>query len=165
MGVTSVPFFLLFFAIVVFFAVWRGGGPERVTAIAYIVALAGSAAAGFLRVPGNFRVVPTGLFLVDTLLLVALCVIAIRANRWWIIPAAGCQLVAVLVHAGKLLNPAMIPNSYEFLVDIWSWPMVALLALGSWAHRRRLADGIIVPDWKPSSARRRLPTLPKRRAD
>jgi hypothetical protein len=153
-AVSSVPFFMIFFVAVVVFAVLRGGGAERATAGAYTAALAGSAYFGFLRVPGNFRVVPLGLFLVDFLLLVALCAIAVRANRWWIIPAAGCQLVAVLVHTGKLLDPNMVPRSYEFLTDVWSWPMVALLAIGTWAHRRRLKQGIIVPDWKPSSDRR-----------
>lgn len=154
---SSVPFFLLFFAIVVSWAMLRGGGPERITAGAYIIALAATLYGGFLRVPGNFQVVPLGLFVTDAALLMALCLIAIRANRWWVIPAAGCQLVAVLVHTGKLLDPGMIPNSYEFLTDIWSWPMVALLAIGTWAHRRRTSRAIIVLDWKPSYARRRLP--------
>ena len=98
---TSIPFFLIFFFVVVALAAWRGGGPERVTAGADVIALAGSAYVGFLHVPGNFRVVPIGLFLVDGLLLIALCAIAVRANRWWPIPATGCQLVAVLVHAGS----------------------------------------------------------------
>jgi hypothetical protein len=151
--VTSVPFFLVFFATVLIFALLRGGGPERITAIAYILALAGSAADGFLRVPGNFRVVPIGLFLSDAALLIALSLIAIRANRWWIIPTAGCQLVAVLAHTAKFIDPAMIPDGYEFLIDIWSWPMVALLGYGTWAHRRRLERGIIVRDWKSFSNR------------
>lgn len=162
---TSVPFFLVFFVIVVMFATWRGGGPERGTAVAFVLALAGSASVGFIEVPGEFRVVPIGLLLVDFLLLAGLCTIAVRANRWWPIPVAGCQLVAVLVHAGKLLQPAMIPNSYAFLITIWSWPMVALLASGTWAHRRRLAEGIFVPDWKPSFRRRRSPIPAEPRPD
>jgi hypothetical protein len=156
---------MAFFLAVVIYSVWRGGGPERATAIAYVLALAGSIYAGFLHVPGNFRVVPVGLFLCDTALLMGLCLITIRANRWWIIPAAGGQLVAVLVHAGKLLDPSMIPQSYKFLTDIWSWPMVALLALGTLAHRRRLARGIIVPDWKPSLPRQRFRMQPARLGD
>jgi len=152
--VTSVPYFLIFFALVVGFAAWRGGGPERATAAACLIALVGTISGGFLHVVGNFRVVPIHLFLVDVALLLALCIIALRANRWWPVPVAGCQLVAVLVHAAKLIDPGMIPNGYAFLVTIWSWPMVALLALGTWTHRRRTARGIIVPDWKPISARR-----------
>lgn len=155
---SSVPFFLLFFAIIAAFAIGRGGGPERTTAYAYIAALAGSASVGIIHMPGAFRVVPTTVLVVDMILLIALCLIAIRANRWWPIPSAGCQLVAVLVHAGKLLDPAMIPQGYAFLVTIWSWPMVTLLALGTAAHRRRRAAGIFVPDWKPSSARHPSPT-------
>jgi hypothetical protein len=150
--VTSVPFFLSFFAFVVSFAIWRGGGPERVTAMAYVIALAATLYTGFLRVPGDYRVVPVGLFATDAILLIVLCLIAVRANRWWIIPAAGCQLVTVLVHTGKLLDPTMIPVSYELLTDMWSWPMVALLAAATCAHRSRLRRGIIVPDWKLSSA-------------
>jgi hypothetical protein len=156
--VTSVPFFLAFFALVVVFAIARGGGPERTSAVAMITALAGSAWVGFLSLPGGFRVASLGLLVVDSLLLVALCAIAIRANRWWPIPVAGCQLVAVLVHAGKLLDSAMIPNGYAFLVTIWSWPMVLMLGLGTWAHRRRLSNRVIVPGWKPSSGPPRSPT-------
>lgn len=156
---TSVPFFLAFFTSAVAYALLRGGGPERVTAAAYSIALAGSLVVG-THVPGNFRVVPIGLFSVDLALLIALCVIAIRANRWWIIPAAGCQLVTVLVHAGKALHPAMIPNSYAFLADILSWPMVMFLAAGVWAYRRRRAKRITMPDWKPFSVppRSRMPS-------
>lgn len=158
---TSVPFFLIFFVLVVVYSAWAGGGPERVTTAAFVLGLAGTVSGGFMQVSGQFRIVPVHLLIVDVVLLMALCVIAIRANRWWPIPAAGCQLVAVLVHAGKLMQPDMIPNGYAFLVTIWSWPMVALLALGTWAHRRRLAEGIIVADWKPSSGRRKLPIRPQ----
>ena len=152
---TSVPFFLTFFVLAVSFATWRGAGPERVTAGAYVIALAATL---YVGAPGNFEVVPVALLLVDIALLMGLSLIAVRANRWWIIPAAGSQLVAVLVHASKLIEPAMIPNSYVFLTDIWSWPMVALLCLGTWAHQRRIDQEVIVPDWKPSSAPHPSPT-------
>ena len=152
---TSVPFFLLLFAVAVSYAALRGGRPERWTAFAYLVALAGSASLGLMRIAGNFSVVPMQLFVVDALLLLALAILAIRANRIWLIPAAGCQLVAVLVHATKLIDPGMIPNGYAFLTTIWSWPMVLLLAYGTWRYRRREATGTAIPDWKASSAPRR----------
>jgi len=154
---SSVPFFVAFIVVVVAYAMIKGGGPERSTALAYILASAGSLSLSFFRMPGEFQIVPMHLLLTDILLLVALCAIAIRANRWWPIPVAGCQLVAVLVHAGKLLYPSMIPDSYALLTTIWSWPMVILLGLGAWAYRRRQAQGIIAPDWKPSSRRHRSP--------
>ena len=154
---TSVPFFLAFFVIVISFALSRGGGPEKAGAATYVIALAASASIGVVHMPGGFQAVPLTLFLADVLLLIALMILAIGANRWWPIPAAGCQLVAVLVHTAKLLDPAMIPNGYAFLVTIWSWPMVALLGLGTWSHRRRLSQDIIGPDWKPFSALRLSP--------
>ena len=162
---SSVPFFVIFLLAVLMYALARGGGPERVVAVAYIVASAGSLSLSFFEMPGRFQSVPVHIFLTDILLLIALSYLAVRANRWWIIPAAGCQLVATLVHAGKLLSPEMIPASYAILMTVWSWPMVALLGLGTWAHRRRMADGIIVPDWKPSFARRRSPILREPQTD
>ena len=154
---SSVPFFVALLLIVMAFALAKGGGPERAVAVAYIIASAGSLSLSFFEMPSRFEVVPVHILVSDILLLAALCVLAIHANRWWVIPVAGCQLVAVLVHTGKLVNPDMIPNGYAFLTTIWSWPMVALLAGGTWRHQRRLAQGIIAPDWKPSSRPRRLP--------
>ena len=162
---SSVPFFVIFILAAVSYALVRGGGPEWTTAVAFIVASAGSLSVGFLHMPGGFQSVPARLFFVDVLLLFGLCLIAIRANRWWPIPVAGCQMVAVLVHAGKLLDPAMIPNGYAFLVKISSWPMVALLTYGTWTHRSRLRRGIIVPDWKPSLRRQPYQTLRVRPSD
>ena len=162
---SSVLYFVIFIVAVVAYAFARGGGPERSTAIGFILASAGSLSVGFWHMPGEFQAVPVRLFFVDALLLLGLCLIAIRANRWWPIPVAGCQLVAVLVHAGKLLDPVMIPNGYAFLVKISSWPMVALLAYGTWTHRSRLRRGIIVPDWKPSLRRQPYRTLRVRPSD
>src|SRR5690349_6616306 len=117
---SSVPFFVIFILVTVAYALARGGGPERTIVIAFIGAAIGSLSVGFLHMPGGFQSVPARLFFIDVLLLFGLCLIAIRANRWWPIPVAGCQLVAVLVHAGKLLDPGMIPNGYAFLVKIVS---------------------------------------------
>jgi hypothetical protein len=149
---SSVPVFVAFLGAVLFYAAIWGAAPERLVALSYMIASAGSLLFALSTMPGQFRVVPVHLLIVDILLLAALCVIAVRANRLWPIPAASCQLVAVLVHAGKLVHPEMIPNGYAFLVTIWSWPMLLLLALGTRAHQRRLAEGLTVPDWKPSSA-------------
>ena len=162
---SSVPFFVIFILLTVTYALARGGGPERTTAIAFIGGAIGSLSVGFVHMPGEFRSVPVRLLFVDALLLLGLCLIAMRANRWWPIPVAGCQLVAVLVHAGKLLDSAMIPSGYAFLVKIMSWPMVALLAYGTWTHRRRLRRRIIVRDWKPSSMQQPSPMLRVRPSD
>ena len=124
-------------------------------AVAYILASAGSLSLSLFAMPGNFRVVPWHLFLVDVLLLLGLALLAIRANRLWLIPAAGCQLVAVLVHITRLIDPDMIPNGYAFLTTIWSWPMVLLLASGTWLYRKRAATGTAIPDWKASFTPRR----------
>ena len=145
---SSVPFFVVFLIASLAYALVRGRGPERAVAVAYILASAGSLSLSLFAMPGNFRVVPWHLFLVDVLLLGVLVALAIRANRLWLIPAAGCQLVAVMVHITRLIDPAMIPNGYAFLTTIWSWPMVLLLASGTWLYHRRKVTGVAIPDWK-----------------
>ena len=89
--------------------------------------------------------------MIDIVWCVIFAVIAIRANRVWLIPFAACQAVEVLAHVAKLVDPTMLPKGYAFLTVIWSWPMLILLVWGTAAHQRRVASGILLPPWKNSS--------------
>ena len=139
-------------ALSVGYAFWRGDGPERVTAAAFLAGVAASATLGLFKMPGGFASVPVRLLIIDIVWAGIFILIAIRANRAWLIPFAACQIVAVLGHIAKLIDPRMIPKGYAFLTVIWSWPMLILLALGTMAHQRRVANGILLPAWKGSSA-------------
>lgn len=143
-----VPYFEIFLIVALGYALLRGGGPERIAALLYMLGSAGSLVGGWRGMPGGFSIVPTYLLVVDVALLIGLLILSMRANRLWLVPATACQLVAVLVHVTKLVAPAMIPMSYAFLITIWSWPMVFLLAIGTRRHRRRAKAGTVTPDWK-----------------
>ena len=141
------------------YAIARGGPPERLAAVLFLLGVAASATLGLFEMPGSFASVPARLVLIDIVWALLFTLLAVRANRLWLVPFAACQVVAALVHVTRLLFPAMIPTSYAFLTMIWSWPMIALLAGGTFAYRRRLAAGSVIAHWKPSFRQQRSKTL------
>ena len=136
------------------YALWAGGGPERVGATGYAL----SVAATFLIVPApdqppwlNLEV---GVFIVDAVTFVAFIVIALRANRYLAImgerPFSGS---AVLGHLARLVMPDTFWRAYAVVLTIWSYPILALIALGTFLHRQRLARDGADRSWMSSSGR------------
>lgn len=119
------------------YALWRGGAPERIAAIAMLAATVASALVR-ADVDHRFIEMETGLLVVDGLLLLILVAIALRADRGWPLLIAGLHLVTVGTHAIKLLEPDMIRVTYAVMLAFWSYPMVITLAIGTWRHRQRL---------------------------
>ena len=94
------PFlFMGFFAASVVYSAWKGGAPERWAAVLLVLGLTGSASVGVIQIDGAFHSLPLRLAIVDTLLACALVVLALLANRLWVIPLASCQMAAVPVFA------------------------------------------------------------------
>jgi hypothetical protein len=150
------PFlFLGFFAVSVVYSAWRGGVPERWAAALLLVGLIASASAGVIQIQGAFHGLSLPLAIVDTVLAFALVLLALLANRIWVIPLASCQIAAALGHFAKLVAPDIVPLGYAFLVSIWGWPMTALLAFGAWCHNKRAMTGYLDRPWRPSSRLRR----------
>ena len=141
------------------YAIVRGGPPERLAAALFLLGVAASATVGLFDMPGGFSDVTIRLALIDTLWALLFTMLAVSANRLWLIPFAACQIAAALVHLARLLFPGMIPAGYAFLTVIWSWPMIGLLAAGTFAHRTRVATGSNIPHWKPFFRQGRSKTL------
>ena len=72
-------------------------------------------------------------------------------------------------HLAMLLHPRVIPWAYAVVLSIWSYPILLLMAAGTFAHRRRLItercrsllDALLRPAWP--GRRRRLGRRPDRR--
>lgn len=153
----------MLFIVSIAFALIYGRQPERLTALFFTIALAGSATLGIQHMPGNFATLPIKLVAIDAALMLCLVALAIRANRVWIIGVAACQILAVLSHVAKAMSPLMMRNGYAFLITIWSWPMTLLLLGGTIACVMRQRHRRIIPDWKAFSEQQGLWTLAKRR--
>jgi hypothetical protein len=140
------------------YAMLKGGAPERIGAS---ILLAGSALT-FVMVTGparRFASMEIGILLVDVAALLAFLVLALRAERYWPLWITGLQLIGTAGHVVKLVEPDVIRWAYAFVLAFWAYPMMLLLAVGTWLHQRRLALHGADRSWSTSSARS-APTPP-----
>jgi hypothetical protein len=140
------------------YALLCGGSPERIGA-----ALQASAAVMshlMVSAPGlRFRSVEVGVLVVDVVLVLAFVVLALRAERFWPIWQAAFLAIGVMGHAAKLASPEVIPWAYAFVLNIWGYPTLFLLCVGTYRHRQRLKRNGVDRSWTSSSLsfRRRTP--------
>lgn len=134
------------------YAYWRGGPPERVGASIFLAAvvLTRIAVSGAAT---RYSSVEAGILIVDIATLAALVVLALTANRLWPLWVTALQAIGAAGHAVKLANPDVIRWAYAFALAFWSYPMLFLLALGTWNHQKRLAKHGVDKSWSTSSGR------------
>jgi hypothetical protein len=146
---------LLFNALLVFccgYAFLRGGAPERIAAAIFVVGTA-LTRIDTLYFGRGFGAIEVGVLAVDLGCLVAFLVLALRAERFWPLWLAALQVIGTAGHAVKLLAADMIPWGYAFLLAAGSYPMLLLIALGTYRHQQRLARHGADPSWSTFSAR------------
>lgn len=134
-------------------AMWRlGGGPERAAGAAFI---------GLLIVPAmtarltGFSLVMFGdlawtYVLLDIAAAGAFVVIALNANRGYLLWIAGFQLVAVSAHVVRMVIDTVSPIAYVILAVGPSYSQLLLLWAGLISHRQRLRRHGPYRDWRPS---------------
>jgi len=135
-----------------------GGGPERLGAAVYATACIASHFV-FSAAPSKFQSVEIGVFIIDVVLFVAFAAIAVRANRFWPIWVSALLGLGVLAHLARWAGPDTIPWAYQLAMSIWSYPILAIIAIGTFNHRKRLARSGTDRSWS-SSSRASGPRLP-----
>lgn len=139
-------FFLTAFLLTVSYALRRGGGPERT--------VAGMMAAGLIAslidlsfVAHRFHAPAYGVALTDFLMLVGFTWVALTADRFWTLWLAAVQAMPVLSHLAMILKPVPLPDYYKNTVQLWSYPLVALLAVGTLRHQLRRGTATRFERW------------------
>lgn len=110
-----------------------GGRDERVTAIVLIAAAFGTP----LLVWHGYTGPEVGVILVDLVLFGFLLQTALRSSAFWPLWATGFQLGAVTVHMAAYYLPHLKPLAYADTLVLWSYPVLAALAIGAWSESRR----------------------------
>ena len=129
-------FFLLALILVAGFAFWRGSRDERLVAAVCVI----GAAASFLLIrplATRFQSVETGIMLVDFAVFAGFLFVALRSPRFWPLWVAGLQLTTTLGHVLKGLSPDLLPQAYGAALQFWSYPILLILAVGTWRSYAR----------------------------
>lgn len=119
------------------YALLRGGTDERAIAA---TCLAGTFATVLVISPLRQRYagVEEGLMLVDLAVLAGFITVALRSRRFWPLWVAGLQLTTSLGHILKGVDQDLLPRAYGAALQFWSYPILLILAIGTYRSHRRL---------------------------
>lgn len=127
--------------------IWKGRRPEREAAVGLYVAQLLSGWVDHL-VLGEFR---WAVALVSAGLLAWLVHLSLRYNRWWLLFAAGAQLLALGTHVSSLVGPDALTWSVV-TTRMVAWVQIMVLGLfGVWE-----ANAAPYANQKPARAKPRM---------
>lgn len=132
-----------FLLLVCGYAFWRGRTDERIAAA---VALGASLATHFAISPDTIRYSSeeTGVMIVDSVTFLAFTFVALRSTRFWPLWVAGLQLTSTMAHLFKAVHVDLLPKAYAAALVFWSYPILIILAVGTWrSHQRRRRERLI----------------------
>lgn len=156
-----VAIFITLLLIAFVYAWWRGGGPERATATAFVIAYAMT----WLAMPPlskRYYQFDGATFVIDLTLFACLFLIMIRANRDWPIVMCALAAIGVLGHLAKLIDVELIRVVYKTLMVFWGWLALIILLLATHAHQRRLRRLGSDPSWRARPGRKTYETAEQR---
>jgi hypothetical protein len=78
-----------------------------------------------------------GVLLVDLAVLVALVVLMLRTDKYWLLWMTAFHVIGVLTHIAKMIDPLILPRAYSIGQGFWAYPMLVALAMGVSEERRR----------------------------
>jgi hypothetical protein len=82
--------------------------------------------------------VELGLFAIDAAVLAGFVAVALQSPRFWPLWVAGLQLTSSTSHLLKAVDIHLLPKAYGAAVALWSYPILVILAIGTWRGQRRM---------------------------
>jgi hypothetical protein len=134
-------YFLVSLIGVTAYALAAGARPERVGVVAYAVSAAVTYAILESHRSHRWQQVEAGIFVVDVVTFLFFVLLALRSNRFWPIWASAFLGLGVLGHVARWAagGAEVFWYAYAVSLTIWSYPIMAVIALGTWNHQRRHA--------------------------
>lgn len=129
--------FRVLLALVALYAFLRGRRDERQVSLMLVV---GVLATHLVISPlhGRFASFETPVFLVDVAVFFGFLWVALRSERFWPLWIAGLQLTTLFGHVMKLVDAGLFSWAYGAALAFWGYPIVLILAVGTWRGRRRM---------------------------
>jgi hypothetical protein len=139
------PVYYALLALCLIYALRSGGPPERIGAAILAVGSVISMALVLGRAD-HHRSVEIGVLLIDVACFAAFTILALRADRFWPLWVSALAGLGVLGHAGRLsLGPDIGRGAYIISLVLWSYPILVVIAIGTFNHHRRNARGGATP--------------------
>jgi hypothetical protein len=121
------------------YALWRGRLPERVTAVAMLLAWVSTQ----IMNTHNWAEPQYTIFVVDLIFLVILAGLALLSGRRWLMAAAAFHVLTVADHIATILDVQIRSYAYLTALVIWGYAVIAAMVIGTLLEaepeRRRLA--------------------------
>ena len=114
------------------YALLRGRTDAKIVAAVCIIANFTSYA-----LVSNYASVETGVMAIDVLTFVAFTYVALTSDRFWPLWISGLQLTTSLGHLLKGVEVDLLPIAYAASLRFWSYPILIILAVGTWRSQRR----------------------------
>jgi hypothetical protein len=144
-------YFVGFLALCTIYAFAAGGAPEKAGVGIYAFSVVVTHVLLMTHMD-RWRGIEFGVFIVDLVTFALFCLLAMRANRFWPIWVSALLGLGVLGHLARWAGPDVLWYAYAIVLTIWSYPILAIMALGTFNHRRRLARFKTDIPWSNSSA-------------
>jgi hypothetical protein len=116
------------------YALFRGRADSKIVAAVFLV---GDLSTLALR-SSSYASVQTGILVVDILGFIGFTYAALISDRFWPLWVSGLQLTSSMGHLFKAIDTHLLPLAYAASLRFWAWPMLIILAVGTWRGRRRL---------------------------
>ena len=128
--------FRVLLALVAIYALVRGRRDEREVGTIFVVGVVATELV--LPTPRQrFEGVETHLMLVDIAVFLGFTWVALRSERFWPLWIAGLQLTAIFGHVLKAIDLHLFARAYAAALVFWAYPMLLILAVGTWRNDRR----------------------------
>ncbi|HUP67441.1 MAG TPA: hypothetical protein VM145_04425 [Sphingomicrobium sp.] len=117
---------------------WRRGRSDERTVAAICVAASLVSLAVISSFNTLYSNLEVGVLMVDIATLAAFTFVAMRSDRFWPLWVSGLQLTTSVAHFLKVADPGLVPIAYSAAARMWSYPILIILAVGTWRGQRRM---------------------------
>lgn len=131
-----------------FFAHRRGGEPEKYVSTIFVLAFVIGIALRLVRGPASFVIVDYPQLLIEVVVLVAILVVAIHANRWWPIWVSSLQVLVVSTHLAKFVAVKGLAGAYWMMTTLPTYFQYLVLIMGIRHCVVRQKQSHYYPDWR-----------------
>jgi len=151
---SRIDFFVALMLAVCFYSAIKGGPPERRAVMIFVLGIILTIIAASSS-EHRFAQPEVGILITDLAMLSAFVVLALKAERYWTLWICSMQVIQVLSHIPMIVIPELLPQAYFVIAAIWAYPMLIVLAIGTYRHQQRLQRYGVDRSWSDFSALQR----------